>query len=81
METYSNRGKIIPLHKNPIKVMRQFCWECMGWNINDIEGCTAPDCPLYPWRKGKNPYRKEKTAKQLSASKRNVKKMLNVTSN
>lgn len=26
------------------------CTECMGWE-NDVEGCTSPLCPLFPFRK------------------------------
>lgn len=35
--------------------IRYFCAECFGYSISDIEGCTAPNCPLFPFRFGKDP--------------------------
>jgi hypothetical protein len=34
------------------KAIRGFCLECMGGSKAEIEKCTAPNCPLYPWRLG-----------------------------
>jgi hypothetical protein len=34
------------------KAIRSFCIECMGGSKAEIERCTAPKCPLYPWRLG-----------------------------
>jgi len=50
----------------PMKAIRLFCGECMGMDrrkkrksypIADVQGCTDPDCPLFEWRFGKNPYK------------------------
>ncbi len=30
--------------------VRAFCLECMGWSANEVRDCTAPYCPLYPYR-------------------------------
>lgn len=27
-----------------------FCAMCMGWDRQAVPGCTAPACPLYPYR-------------------------------
>ena len=48
---------------NPVKAIRAFCLECCGDNRNDVRDCTAPNCALYPFRMGKNPYR---TKRELS---------------
>lgn len=45
---------------NPVKAIRAFCLECAGESPIDVKECTAPDCPLYPFRFGKNPYRKKR---------------------
>jgi len=29
---------------------KAFCLECMGWARSEIPLCTAPACPLYPYR-------------------------------
>ena len=39
-----------------MKAIRAFCIECMGGNRGEIKRCTAPGCPLYHFRMGKNPY-------------------------
>jgi len=30
--------------------MQAFCLECMGWLRVEVARCTAPACPLYPYR-------------------------------
>jgi hypothetical protein len=30
--------------------MQAFCLECMGWQRKEVEHCTSPACPLYPYR-------------------------------
>lgn len=46
--------------KNPITAIRAFCIECMGGYVDEIERCTAPRCPLFPYRYGKDPARSER---------------------
>lgn len=49
------------------KAIRYFCGECMGLSRrvpllkggkmpDEVKGCTDPDCPLFEFRMGKNPY-------------------------
>jgi hypothetical protein len=35
--------------------IRWFCVQCMGYQPSEVTVCTAPDCPLYPWRMGMTP--------------------------
>ena len=51
----------------PLKAIRYFCFECMGWSrtekdgdrpIDDVRHCTDDLCPLYEFRLGKNPFLK-----------------------
>lgn len=30
--------------------IRAFCSECTGWEREEVRLCTAPACPLYPYR-------------------------------
>lgn len=30
--------------------IKAHCSECMGWDRNEVRNCTAPACPLYPYR-------------------------------
>ena len=35
-----------------------FGLNCSGWSQKEVRLCVIPDCPLYPYRSGKNPSRK-----------------------
>jgi hypothetical protein len=55
--------------KQPIKAIREMCIECMGSRGNQgyaklIARCTSPDCPLYKFRNGENPYHKQNLSDQ-----------------
>ena len=58
-------------YKNPTKAIREFCIECVGGRENEgylklISDCGSPDCALFEFRFGKNPYNR----KNLSDSRR-----------
>lgn len=44
--------------KNPMRLIRDFCIECSGGNQSEARKCTAYSCQLWPYRMGKNPFRK-----------------------
>ena len=51
-------------HKNQSKAIREHCIECMGGresegHVKRISECGSPDCALYDFRFGKNPYHKQ----------------------
>lgn len=54
---------------NPVKAVRAKCMWCSNDSYREIELCPIKDCPLYPFRFGKNPYRttKEYTEEQKKA--------------
>lgn len=54
--TPSRENKIIT---NPVKAIRANCLDCMGGSSNEVKLCPVDYCPLYPFRFGKNPYRKK----------------------
>ena len=29
---------------------RCFCLQCVGWQPSEVAKCTAPGCPLFPYR-------------------------------
>lgn len=43
--------------QNPVKAIRAKCLDCCVQQINEVKDCPAQDCPLWPFRFGKNPYR------------------------
>lgn len=36
----------------PRTAIKRMCDECMGWKRGEVERCTAPLCPLFPFRLG-----------------------------
>ena len=38
--------------------VKAFCMECVSWDRQEVALCTAPACPLYPYR----PFGREKSA-------------------
>ena len=48
----NERGKQVEVSLTPIKAIRTFCLECMMWMKAEIPRCTAPLCPLFPFRMG-----------------------------
>jgi len=50
--------------KNPVKAIRAKCLDCSCGQVKEVELCPITDCALYPFRFGKNPYRKERTEAQ-----------------
>ena len=41
----------------PLKAIRVKCLDCSGFQPSEIRNCGITDCPLYPYRFGKNPNR------------------------
>jgi hypothetical protein len=40
---------------SPLAGIRMFCLECVGLSRAEVVNCTAPSCPLYPFRMGRRP--------------------------
>lgn len=59
------------MQTNPVKAIRQFCLDCCGGSSAEVKTCSAPDCALYAFRFGKNPYRAKRvmTEEQKEAAK------------
>jgi hypothetical protein len=43
---------------SPLKAARSKCLDCCNGSPNEVKLCPAEDCPLHPFRFGKNPFRK-----------------------
>ena len=56
---------------NPVKAIGAFCLSCCGDSIVARKECSAPDCVLYPFRFGKNPYRVQREASEAQLEARN----------
>jgi len=67
----------MPEIKSPLKAIRAKCLDCSDTS-NEVKLCPVTNCPLYPFRFGKNPYRtkrelteeqKAKMAERLSKAR------------
>lgn len=62
-------------HLTPIKAIRQYCLECCYDSPNEVRICNITDCPLYPYRLGHNPNRKNNmTEEQKEALRERLRK-------
>ena len=52
---------------NVLRAIRLKCYDCSCYQSNEVRECIVNNCPLYPFRLGKNPFRK----KELTEEKRN----------
>ena len=52
-------GKNLPKETSRVKAIRRYCvkW-CMNHQPKEVRLCASTDCVLYPFRLGKNPYRR-----------------------
>lgn len=59
------------METNPVKVIKLKCLDCCCDQWEEVKKCSAESCPLWPFRLGKNPYRKKKelTEEQLEAKR------------
>ena len=60
----------------PVKAIRAKCIECSGGNRSEADRCQIKDCPLYAYRRGKNPNRKPRvmTEEQRERMRENLEK-------
>lgn len=50
--------------KSPIKAIRAKCLDCCCDQKEEVKLCPATACPLYPFRLGKNPFRKREMSEE-----------------
>ena len=48
--------KIWPKRRSPLRAIRQKCLDCTADQPKEIAECCSANCPLWPFRMGKNPY-------------------------
>jgi hypothetical protein len=44
------RGETVTLKLTYKSAVKRFCYECTGWDKSAAHNCTAPMCPLFPFR-------------------------------
>lgn len=65
---------------NPVKAIRAYCLSCVGGSSNEVDKCPIPECALYSFRYGRNPFRakRELTDEQKAAMAERLKKARDV---
>lgn len=48
-----------------LRVIRTKCMDCCCGSYNEVILCTAENCPLHPFRQGKDPYKRKLSDAQL----------------
>ncbi|MDD3020127.1 MAG: hypothetical protein PHX61_04000 [Alphaproteobacteria bacterium] len=58
--------------KTLLKSIREKCLDCCGNKYSEVRECHITDCPLWPYRMGKNPFHQRKMTEEQkqAASKR-----------
>lgn len=41
-----------------LKTIKAYCLHCVGYKSEEVKNCTGKDCPVFPFRLGRNPYLK-----------------------
>ena len=54
---------------SPLKAIRAKCMDCSNDSYSEIANCPVTNCPLWPFRMGKNPYRKKKELSEEQKAK------------
>lgn len=39
---------------SPLRAIKEKCLDCCCGSASEVSNCTCTQCPLYPFRKGKN---------------------------
>lgn len=60
---------------SPIKAIRTKCLDCCYGQYNEVKLCTIHNCSLYPFRFGKNPYRKEMSEERKAEVSERMRKL------
>ena len=55
----------------PMRAIRAKCLDCSAGSSDEVKNCTVKTCPLYGYRRGKNPNRSKRvySPEQLTAMK------------
>jgi hypothetical protein len=63
LDKHGNK-KIVNLNRR--KAIREFCLQCVGWSASEVDNCTMPECPLYPYRSGAGKQNAKERQKAIS---------------
>ena len=73
MYPLESSAEVAEFHENggtPLKAIKYRCRDCSGGSKVDVRACSYADCPLHPFRLGKNPNRMMSAEQRLIAAAR-----------
>jgi hypothetical protein len=53
-----------------LKAIRGKCLDCTAQQIDEVRNCNIEQCPIYPYRMGKNPFSNRKGTGNIEALKK-----------
>jgi len=56
--------------KNPLRALRARCLDCCCGQPNEVRKCISVDCPSWPFRMGKNPFRRKPKMSEAERDRR-----------
>lgn len=78
IKTEEDFRKEVSENTNVLRAIKLKCLDCSTYNINEIKECPVKNCPLYPFRLGRNPFRKRELSEEertkLSERMKNLKR-------
>src|SRR5450631_3713965 len=60
-----------------LKAIRRKCLDCSGRSPAEVADCLVRQCPLFPFRFGKNPWRPPPSEAQRQAARNNLATLAN----
>ena len=78
IKTEEEFNREVSENTNVLRAIKLKCLYCSSYNTNEIKECPVNLCPLYPFRLGKNPFRKRELSEEertkLSERMKNIKR-------
>ena len=66
---------LLPRVKTRKDAITAKCIQCSDYTWNEVVNCRCDDCALYPFRLGKDPFRKPPSDRQREASRERIKNL------
>jgi hypothetical protein len=54
----TRNGETRVVNLTPMKAIRQYCLQCLGFSAKEVRQCGEAPCALHPYRMGRNISRK-----------------------
>lgn len=59
IKNLNDLNEAVKENTNTLRAIRLKCLDCSAYQLNEVNDCNIITCPLHPFRKGKNPFRRK----------------------